>query len=256
VVQMSSGLAFHSIHSVGPNAPVIAEVPLTVQRAFNSIRPMLRTIPRGERVAVTAGSRGIDRVDEVIREACRSLREAGVDPFIVPSMGSHGGATAEGQRRLLEHLGISETRMGVPVVSSMETVSVGHTSTGIEVFMDRVAWDCGRVFVINRVKPHTDFDGMVESGLLKIIAVGLGKLEGATNFHRNALRCGYELTILEMSRCSVASGKILGGLGVIENDRHRLCQLRATYKTTSLANSEKESRPRSFCSDFVTFRNW
>lgn len=224
---MESGLVFHTVRSLKPNAPAIETVPDAVREAMSSIDPILRKIPRGAPVAVTAGSRGVDRMDEVIREICRVFREAGADPFIVPAMGSHGGATAEGQRRLLEHLGISEKQMGAPVRSSMETVSVGKTSGGVEVFMDRLAWDCGRVFAVNRVKPHTDFDGVVESGILKIIAVGLGKLEGATQFHRNAIRCGYETSILEMSRISITSGKILGGLGVVENDRHRMCEVGA-----------------------------
>lgn len=222
---MESGLVFHTVRSLKPNAPAIEVVADAVRDALASIDPLLRKLPRGATVAVTAGSRGVDRMDEVIREICRAFREGGAEPFIVPAMGSHGGATAEGQRRLLEHLGISEKQMGAPVRSSMETVSVGRTSGGIEVFMDRLAWDCGRVFAVNRVKPHTDFDGVVESGILKIIAVGLGKLEGATQFHRNAIRCGYETSILEMSRCSIASGKILGGLGVVENDRHRMCEV-------------------------------
>ena len=237
---MSSGWAFHSIYSVRPSAPALADIPTAVRQTLESIRPVLREVPRGARIAVTAGSRGIHRIDEVIREICRGLREAGAEPFIVPAMGSHGGATAEGQRRMLEHLGVSEVRMGAPVVSSMETVSVGHTSSGIEVFMDRAAWECGRVFVANRVKPHTDFDGEVESGLLKIIAVGLGKLRGAEVFHRNAIRFGYEQTLLEMSRCSIASGKIIGGLCVVENDRHMLCDMGAA------AGPELESLDRKF----------
>lgn len=228
---MGSGLVFHTVRKVTPNAPAIEVVADAVREAMASIHPVLQNLPRGAQVAVTAGSRGIDRMDEVIREICRKFREAGAEPFIVPAMGSHGGATAEGQRHLLEHLGISEKQMGAPVRSSMETVSVGRTSGGVEVYMDRLAWECGRVFAVNRVKPHTDFDGVVESGILKIIAVGLGKLEGATQFHLNAIRCGYENSILEMSRCSIASGKILGGLGVVENDRHRLCEVGAAGAT-------------------------
>ena len=224
---MNAGIRFHKVRSLRPNAPGLRDVPAAVRQALQSVGPVLQGLPRGSRVAVTAGSRGIDRMDEVIREICLYMRQMGAEPFIVPAMGSHGGATAEGQRKLLKHLGISEDRMGAPVVSSMEAVQVGRTSTGIEVHMDRNAWECGRVFVVNRVKPHTDFDGAVESGLLKITAVGLGKLQGATNFHRNALRCGYESTILEMSRCSIATGKIIGGLGVVENDRHTLCEIAA-----------------------------
>jgi hypothetical protein len=194
---------------------------------MESIRPLLRAIPRGTPVAVTAGSRGIDRIADVIRECCLALRECGANPFIVPAMGSHGGATAEGQRRLLAQLGISEQQIGTPIVSSMETVSLGRTARGIEVFMDRAAWEAGRVFVVNRVKPHTDFDGAVESGLMKMIAVGLGKLQGASNFHRNSLRFGYESVIVETARCVLDSGRIVAGLGLVENDRHSLCEMAA-----------------------------
>lgn len=224
---MSEELIFNSIYSVRPNAPRIADVSAAVRETMESIRSTLPPIPQGAPVAVTGGSRGIDRIAEVIRECCVALRELGASPFVVPAMGSHGGATADGQRRLLAHYGISESGIGAPVVSSMEAVSVGRTSTGIEVFMDRAAWESGRVFAVNRVKPHTDFDGAVESGLLKIMAVGLGKLQGATNFHRNSLRCGYETTIVEMARCILGTGKIFAGLGVVENDRHALCEMGA-----------------------------
>jgi hypothetical protein len=224
---MSDTLVFQSIHSVRPNAPVILDVPSAVRDSLESIRPFLVDLPQGAPVAITAGSRGVDRMAEVLRECCLALREFGASPFIVPAMGSHGGATAEGQRRLLSHYKISEQEIGAPVVSSMETICVGHTASGVEVFMDRAAWESGRVFVLNRVKPHTDFDGEVESGLLKIIAVGLGKLQGATNFHRNSLRYGYESTIVEMARCVLGTGRILAGLGLVENDRHSLCELGA-----------------------------
>src|ERR1039458_9983905 len=156
---MYSSMTFHTVRLVKPNAPALPDVAESVREAFRSIRSLTQAIPRGARVAVTAGSRGIDRIDEVIREICRAFREAGAEPFVVPAMGSHGGATAEGQRKLLEHFGISEQLVGAPVLSSMETVSVGRTPAGVEVFMDRLAWECGRVFAVNRVKPHTDFDG-------------------------------------------------------------------------------------------------
>jgi hypothetical protein len=107
-------------------------------------------------------------------------------------MGSHAGATAEGQRRLLADYGVTEEGIGVPIVSSMETVSLGRTPEGIEVFMDRAAWESGRVLVLNRVKTHTDFHGGVESGLMKMMAVGLGKLEGARSFHENSMNVGFE----------------------------------------------------------------
>jgi len=202
-------------------------IPAAVRDSIDHIRPLLGAIPRGAPVAVTAGSRGINRIADVVRECCLALRECGASPFVVPAMGSHGGATAEGQRRLLAQLSISEQQMGAPIVSSMETVSLGKTARGIEVFMDRAAWEAGRVFVVNRVKPHTDFDGAVESGLMKMLAVGLGKLQGASNFHRTCLRFGYEPVIVEVARFILDSGRILAGLGLVENDRHSLCEIAA-----------------------------
>jgi hypothetical protein len=223
----ASRLWFHEVRAVRPKAPALTDISTAVRDCFESIRPVTRTLPAGAKVAITAGSRGVDRIGDVLREVVRGLREAGASPFIIPSMGSHGGATAEGQERLLAHYGVTEKEIGAPVISCIETVPVGQTASGIDVYMDRLAYECGRVFVVNRVKPHTDFDGAVESGLLKMIAVGLGKLQGAATFHPNALRRGYEATILEMSRCSIASGKILAGLGVVENDRHVLCDIGA-----------------------------
>lgn len=223
----ASLLWFHEIQAVRPKAPALTDLSTAVRECFETIRPVLDTVLPGTKIAITAGSRGVDRMGDVLREVARGLREAGTSPFVIPSMGSHGGASAEGQERLLAHYGITEKEVGAPVISCIDTVRVGTTSTGIDVYMDRLAHECGRVFVVNRVKPHTDFDGAVESGLLKMIAVGLGKLQGATNFHPNALRCGYESTILEMSRCSIASGKILAGLGLVENDRHVLCEMGA-----------------------------
>jgi len=142
-------------------------------------------------------------------------------------MGSHAGATAAGQQQLLAELGVTEEQMGAPVISSMDTVHVGQTEEGVDVYMDRVAWEAGHVLLLNRVKMHTDFDGAVESGLLKMLAVGLGKVEGATSFHRHSLRMGYEAAIRAMGRKLLDTGRILGGIGLVENDRHALARIAA-----------------------------
>jgi hypothetical protein len=218
-------LTFHPVHALRPKAPALGDIAAAMRACAETIRPVLDRIPPGAPVAVTVGSRGIDRIAEVTRELCLILRESGCRPFIVPAMGSHGGATAEGQRSLLAHYGISEQQTGCPVVSSMETVSLGCTSEGIEVFMDRAAWEAGRVVALNRVKPHTDFEGAVESGLLKIMAVGLGKRDGAESFHRRALRSGFESTLVEMARHMLATGRVIAGVGLVENDRHELCRI-------------------------------
>ncbi len=220
-------LRFHAVQSLRARAAAIAGVEPAVREALEAIRDVLAGIPAGAAVAVTCGSRGIDRIAEVARAVCGALRQAGARPLVVPAMGSHGGATAEGQRRLLAEYGVTEDFVGALVASSMETVSLGCTPEGVRVFMDRVAWEAGRVLALNRVKPHTDFDGEVESGLMKMLAVGLGKLDGAQSFHANSLRLGFDKVILSMGREIVASGRVLGGIGLVENDRHRLCQIAA-----------------------------
>ena len=224
---MIEQLHLHPVRSLRANAPGITDVDAAVRTAFQAAPEALAGVPKGAPVAVTCGSRGIDRIAAVVRAACAVLREAGAKPFVVPAMGSHGGATAEGQRRLLADLGVTEELVGAPVVSSMEAVSVGRTPEGFETFMDRAAWEAGRVLVLNRVKLHTDFEGEVESGLLKMMTVGLGKLEGASSLHTNSLRNGFPQVILSMSRHTLASGRILAGLGLLENDRHRLCEVAA-----------------------------
>ena len=224
---MVESLRFHRVRSARAPARAVADVRAAVGAALAAIRPALADVPPGAPLAVTCGSRGIDRIAEVVRAACAVLREAGVRPFVVPAMGSHGGATAGGQRRVLADYGVTEEFVGAPIVSSMETVSLGRTPEGIEVFMDRAAAEAGRVLALNRVKPHTDFDGEVESGLLKILAVGLGKVEGAMSFHRSSLRRGFDKVVLAMGRHVLAGGKVLAGLGLVENERHLLCEVAA-----------------------------
>ena len=239
---MIEQLRLHSVRSLHANAPAITNVDAAVRTAFQAVPEVLASIPKDAPVAVTCGSRGIDCIAAVVRAACAVLREAGARPFVVPAMGSHGGATAEGQHRLLADLGVNEELVGVPVVSSMEAVSLGRTPEGFETFMDRAAWESGRVLVLNRVKLHTDFEGEVESGLLKMMTVGLGKLEGASSLHTNSLRNGFPQVILSMSRHTLASGRILAGLGLLENDRHRLCEVAAAPAADPAANIERLER--------------
>lgn len=238
---------FHPVQVLRPSAPPLENVERAVASALRSL-PF--DLPAGAPVAVTAGSRGIDRIAEVIRAVCAELRRRGARPFVVPAMGSHAGATAEGQRAMLAEYGITEEGVGAPVVSSMETVSLGATAQGIEVFMDRAAWEAGRVLLVNRVKVHTDFSGAVESGLMKMLAIGLGKIDGARRFHVHALRLGFDTALLEMARFSLGRGRVLGGLALLENDRHRLCEVvaapAAEMEATErrLLHRAREIRPR------------
>ncbi len=219
-------LVFHRVRKLRPSAPAIADIAAAVRAA---LEPVLAShpLPAGARVAVTCGSRGIKGIAGVAAAACATLRAAGADPFIIPGMGSHGNATADGQRRVLRDYGITEETTGVPVLSSLDTVHLGATPDGVDVFMDRNAYEAGRVLVLNRVKPHTTFDGEHESGLFKMMSVGLGKLDGARSFHRNSMRLGFAQVLLAMGRLSAASGKVWAGLGLVENDEHRLAHVDA-----------------------------
>ena len=167
----------------------------------------------GSRVAITAGSRGINNLVGMTRAAADAVKSMGGRPFIVPSMGSHGGATGEGQQSLLVDLGISERTMGCPVVSSMEVDEIGRTSNGTPVYLDRNALQADGIVVINRIKPHTAFHGEIESGLCKMLAVGLGKHRGAQQMHA----AGLGVAIVEAARVILAKAPVLAGVAVLEN---------------------------------------
>jgi len=171
----------------------------------------------GNTVAITAGSRGVANIATIIRAVADELKRLGTQPFIIPAMGSHGGGTAEGQRTVLEHYGINESTMGVPIRATMETIQIGETPQGIPVFMDKHAFDADHIVLVNRIKPHTDFDGEIESGLCKMMAIGLGKHTGAIHYHRANIKYGYYDVITSVSRVVLEKSRILFGLGVVEN---------------------------------------
>ena len=133
----------------------------------------------GDRIAITCGSRGIDQYVTLVRTVVDFVRAKGGEPFLVPSMGSHGGATAEGQAEVLRRFGISEETVGAPVVSSMDVVQLGTTDRGLPVYVDQNAAEADGIILLNRVKPHTSFRGKYESGLMKMMAIGLAKQKGA-----------------------------------------------------------------------------
>lgn len=202
----------------------IGEVANELAKKLASARVANR-LSRGARVAITAGSRGIDRLPEVLRTLVSYLRERGADPFVVPAMGSHGGATADGQERLLEKYGITERSVGAPIRSSMEVVEVGQTPDGLRVVCDREAWEADAIVLVNRVKPHTAFHGRIESGLLKMLLIGLGKHEGAQYYHRKALQRGFLQVLESVTRVLLASGKVAFGVALVENAYDRLAHI-------------------------------
>jgi Lactate racemase N-terminal domain len=171
----------------------------------------------GMRVALTAGSRGIASINEVIRVCVEVLKEMDAEPFIVPAMGSHGGATAEGQVEVLESLGVTKEFCGAPIKSSMDVVEIGETERGVPVYMDRISHDeADGVVVVNRIKAHTDFRGPVESGLLKMASIGLGKHKQALALHGFGVE-GIRDFMIDAGREVVDSGHVLFGVATVEN---------------------------------------
>ena len=202
----------------------VTDVAAAVGSALDQVRA---AIAPGSRVCLAVGSRGIDRIDEVVRAAVAWVRAAGAEVFAVPSMGSHGGATAEGQLEVLASYGITPDSIGCEIRSSMETVELGEVRPGIPVFVDRNAFEGADVIVpINRVKPHTDFTGEIESGLMKMIAIGLGKQRGADTFHRQGFATFHEL-IPAVAEFTISKVNIPFGLALVENGYARLSRIEA-----------------------------
>ncbi len=193
-------------------------------RARLAASGVLARVKPGMTVAITGGSRGIADYALLVRTVAAALRSCGAKPFVIPAMGSHGGATAQGQRRVLASYGITEAAVGCPIVSSMETVRVGATRGGLPVYVDAHAWAADGIVLLNRIKPHTGFRGRYESGLIKMIAIGLGKQKGADTVHS----LGFEriaATIVSVGRVVLRSGKVLFGVGTVENAYDRVCRV-------------------------------
>ena len=178
-----------------------------------------RLIRPGMRIAVTAGSRGITDIVSVLAAVIEQCKVLGADPFIVPAMGSHGGATARGQLAVLRGLGITEETMDCPVVSSLEVVQIATTEQGIPVLIDKAARSADGIVIVNRIKRHEEFGGGMGSGLMKMMAIGLGKYEGAVLLHRHAVQLGLATVITSVARAVMKRAPVLFGLGIVENAR-------------------------------------
>ena len=181
----------------------------------------------GARIAIGVGSRGIHNIATIVRNVVAFWKDRGMNPFLFPAMGSHGAAAAAGQADVLAHYGITEAAMGCPLISQLEVVSLGQTADGIEAFMDKLAYESDGVFLVGRVKWHTDFAGAIESGLFKMMAIGIGKFAGAQRYHNYAYRLGLEHVITSVGRQVLRSGKILGGLAILEDASHNTAKLDA-----------------------------
>lgn len=224
----------------------IKDVPGEVRNQLEAAR-FGHTLKPGARVAIGVGSRGIQNIASIVKAIVDYWKSQQAQPFIFPAMGSHGAATAQGQADVLAHYGIDERRMGCPIVSQLEVVSLGCTADGIEAFMDKTAYDADGVMLVNRVKWHTDFAGKIESGLFKMMAIGLGKFAGAQRYHTYAYNLGLEKVIRTVGRQLLGSGKILGGLAILEDANHHTAQL------TAVRVEEMEQKEEEL---LVTAKSW
>jgi len=217
------------------------EIPDAARAVNEELRALTleRHVRPGMRIAVTAGSRGIDRIDEVLRACVAFLKGLGAAPFLYPAMGSHGGATAAGQLSILAHYGITEEMMGVPIHAAMAVTEIGVTPRGIPVFLDKIASGADALVVVNRIKTHTKFEGEIESGLFKMMAIGMGKHDGASIYHRAAVAHGMEAIIIDAGRMVLEKCHVLFGLGIVENGVDRLTRLQAIPPEEILAAEKK-----------------
>lgn len=207
-------------------------------------------IRSGDTVAVAVGSRGVTHLALMVRTICQRLQHSGARPFIVPAMGSHGGATAEGQVAVLAHLGVTEAACGAPLRSSMATEAIATVCDGVPVFYARDILTADHAICINRIKPHTKFKGPLESGLAKMLCVGMGKHDGALAYHRWALQYGFYPLLCEMAQAVLNDGNLRFGVAVVENARDETCGVEAVpaerilEREPALLAAAKEQFPR------------
>jgi hypothetical protein len=193
--------------------PLVVDIPAATRATLAAAQ---LAIKRGDVVGIGTSSRGIANYATIVKATVDYLKDLGAKPFIFPAMGSHGGGTPEGQLSVLDHYGVNERTMGVPCRATMEVVAVGE-ALGMPVWLEKGAAQADWVGLINRVKPHTDFKGSIESGLFKMMTIGLGKYKGAIQYHRANVRHGYETVITAVGREMLAKAKIAFGLGIVEN---------------------------------------
>lgn len=215
----------------------LEDIPGAIRREF--ARPEVRErVKSGQVIAVGCGSRGVANIALIACTVVQELKALGAKPFIFPCMGSHGAATAEGQRKVLETYGITEESAGVPIRATMETTIVGHLDDGTPVHMDKYAAEAEAIVVINRIKPHTGFRGATESGLTKMLAIGIGKITGAATYHTHGMDRFPEL-LPAVRNVNISKRNVIFGVGVVENayDETKLIEIVPAEK---LATREPE----------------
>jgi len=198
------------------DVPKVDNIEETLSQELESIQ-INSLIKKGARIAITAGSRGIANIDRVLRHLAQVLKENAAKPFLIPAMGSHGGGTAEGQLEILESLKVTEESIGAPILSSMEVVEIGKSRFGFPVLVDKNAAQADGIIVVNRVKPHTEFEGPIESGLMKMMAIGMGKHKGCIQVHKQTITYRYVEVIPEIGTVILEKLPVLFGVALVEN---------------------------------------
>ena len=216
----------------------VSDIPATVRQQMEALQ-LQKIIRPGQTVAIPAGSRGIANIGMILREIAAYFSSIDAAPFIVPAMGSHGGGTVDGQVRMLATLGVTEESVGVPIRATMETVIVAQTSNGLPVHFDKYASEADHVFVVGRIKPHTRFVGPVESGLHKMMLIGLGKHEGAKVYHRGILTMSFPEIIDAVAEQVLKVCRVCGGMAILENAEDETALIEAV-KPEQFASREPE----------------
>ena len=206
------------------NDQYIQDIPGEIEKEFRRIDLDKKILP-GMKIAITAGSRGIDRITEILKSVIEEVKKVKGEPFIVTAMGSHGGATAEGQLQVLSHYGITEENMGVPIKATMDTVQIDFLENGLPVHFDRIAYHADGVIAVNRVKVHTAFKGKIESGLHKMLAIGLGNHRGAKLVHSLGVK-GLRDYMVEFAKVILKKAPIIAGFGILENGYDRTLEIK------------------------------
>jgi hypothetical protein len=218
--------------------PRVEDIPATVHAELGRLNLAERIKP-GQSVAITAGSRGIANIRVILRAIVDHLKSLQAKPFLVPAMGSHGGGTVAGQLEVLSSYGVTEEYCGCPIRASMETVIVCQTAEGFPVHFDRHAYEADHVVVCGRVKPHTEFTGDIQSGLMKMMLIGLGKHEGAKVYHRAFADHSFPQIVRSVAGRVLSQCKIAAGVGIVENGYEETARI-AAAPPERLEECEKE----------------
>jgi len=218
-------------------APVLNDIEKDIQARIEALH-LDAWVKAGDTVAVGCSSRGIANYAVIVKSVVDALLNLKLIPFLFPAMGSHGSASPEGQRAVLESYGITEASMGVPIKSALDVVQIGETEDRIPVYIDRLASDADHIVLVNRIKMHTEFDFEIESGLMKMMAIGLGKKKGATRYHQGIMVHGYPRVIQSVARQVLKRRKILFGVGIVENALSQTSRI-GVFTADELEDGEK-----------------